>query len=72
MTDTTLRRFSAPAHCMDADFFKELNRLNCKVVDASGAPWDVTFEGTAAALRELYDTNWQDDGWPGFDDEAVP
>jgi hypothetical protein len=70
MTDTTLRRFSAPAHCMDADFCNELKRLGCRVADASEAPWNVTFEGPAAALRQLYDENWADGGWPGFDPEA--
>jgi hypothetical protein len=59
---------------MDEDFLKELERLGCKVVDDRDAPWSVTFEGTAAALRQLYAENWGDDdgGWPGFDDEVKP
>lgn len=66
-----LHRLTVPAHCMDEDFLREIGELGVKIVDLQGAPWAVTFEGTAAALREMYDTHWADGPCPEFDKEEA-
>lgn len=66
-----LHRLTVPAHCMDDDFLDDLDRAGVKIVDDSQAPWAVTFEGTAAALREMYATHWADGPCPEFDKETT-
>lgn len=61
------RRFSAPAHCMDEDFLADIAARGVKIVNLREAPYNVVFEGAAAALREVYAEHWGGDEFPGFD-----
>jgi len=65
------RRLTVPAHCLDEDCLRAISNLGVKIVNLKDAPWGVTFEGTAAALHEMYETHWDDGPCPEFDKEAT-
>ena len=49
------------AHCLDADFIESI-RLDFGVAvrDASGAPWEVVFEGERDQLIAMHGQHWSD------------
>lgn len=64
---TDLYRMQYPAHNMDGDFLECLEAANVKIVDRSDEPFNVVFEGTEKALRDLYQENWAGDDYPVAD-----
>lgn len=71
MNTEKTRRVGLPTHVGGEPLEATMARLGIKVVDDTDAPWNVVYEGTEAALREMYAEHWADsDPFPGFDGDV--
>jgi len=60
------------AHSIDVEFEETILReYDVKIIDRSGEPWSVIFEGTREQLRSMVKNNWGD-GMEICDDEFTP
>lgn len=56
-----MTNLSAPAHCLDGDFEALiLEKYQVKVIDRTGVPWNVVFEGSRDNLIAMYNGHWGD------------